>query len=142
MNRALRRQLSRAKKPGQSFAEVVGARQMIKKAIDEDVYHESVKLESDIMLQRFMWECVVALNQEFGFGKERAVNFLKAIENVVHDVEEMAQLHDRQYAFEKLRQRAQQITGIELSYVHEQEMKQARKYAEEHGAFFPVDDDL
>lgn len=108
MNRAQRRAMARAKKPGQSFAEAVGARQMIQEAVERKVHSESVRLEADIINQRMLWEAVVALNEEFGFGGQRAA----------------------------------QITGIDIKYIHEDAMREARKSNEAKGVFFPADSDL
>lgn len=142
MNRQQRRALSRARKPGQSFAQAVGARQMIKEAVEWKVHDEAVDLECDIVIQRFMWECVVVLAEEFGFGRERSIRFLQGIEKLIHEVDAMADENGTQYAIEKVRQRAEQITGIKLSYIHEKEMIEAKKYAESQGVYFPPDEDF
>lgn len=142
MNREQRRALSRARKPGQSFAEAVGARAMIKEAVERRVYSESVRLESDIANQRLLWEAVVALNEEFGFGGQRAVRFMEALGRVAEEVAGLRERDGDQYAYEKLRQRAAQITGIDIKYIHEDEMREARKYAEADGVHFAADPDL
>lgn len=142
MNRKQRRAMARAKKPGQSFAEAVGARQMIREAVEREVHSESVRLESDIINQRMLWEAVVALNEEFGFGGQRAVRFMEALGRVADEVLKMREADGEQYAFEKLRQRASQITGIDIKYIHEDEMREARKHNEAEGVFFPADPDL
>ena len=132
MNRKQRRAMARAKKPGQSFAE----------AVEREVHSESVRLETDIINQRMLWEAVVALNEEFGFGGQRAVRFMDALGRVADEVLKMRKADGEQYAFEKLRQRAAQITGIDIKYIHEDEMREARKHNEAEGVFFPVDPDL
>lgn len=142
MNRAQRRALSRARKPGQSFAEAVGAKMMIREAVERKVHDESVRLEADIINQRMLWEAVVALNDEFGFGGQRAIRFMEALGRVADEVAEMRKESGEQYAFEKLRQRAAQITGIDIKYIHEDEMRKARKSNEAEGVFFPEDPDL
>ncbi len=142
MNRQQRRALARAKKPGQSFAEAIHARQMVKEAVESKVMDEKINLETDILLQRFMWECIVALNEEFGFAQQRAVRYMTAIDKVQKEVEAMQDEHGSQYAYEKLRQRASQITGIEIKYIHEEEMVAAHQYAEADGVHFAPDEDL
>lgn len=144
-NRAQRRaiaRLSKARKNNQSFAEAIGAKKMVEAEVRRQVHDENVKLEAEIMTQRFLWEAVIALNIAFGFGQERARKFLEALDTVLHDVEQDAIAVDKQYAFEKVRQRAAQITGKELRYVHEAEMLAAKKENEAQGIFFPPDEDL
>lgn len=85
---------------------------------------------------------MIALNIAFGFGQERSVRFLETLEEVLHDVEKDAIAVDKQYAFEKVRQRASQITGMELKYLYEDEIREARRQNEAEGVFFPPDDDL
>lgn len=141
MNRAQRRAMARCKRPGESFADLVGKKQMIAKEIQSTVFDEKVNLEVDILLQRFMWECVVALNEEFGFGQERALKYMQAINKVQDEVEKMQADHGAQYAYEKLRQRASQITGIDIKYIHEDTAKEAREMALADGFDFPRDED-
>lgn len=142
MNRKQRRAMARAKKSGQSFAEAVGARQMIREAVERKVHSESVRLEADIINQRMLWEAVVALNEEFGFGGQRAVRFMEALGRVADEVLELRKANGEQYTFEKLRQRASQITGIDIKYIHEDAMREAKMRNEAEGVFFPPDPDL
>jgi hypothetical protein len=44
------------------------------------------------------------------------------------------------YARKKMMDRASQITGIDITPVHEEEMRQARIENEANGVFFPADD--
>lgn len=141
MNRKQRRAMARAKKSGQSFAEAVGARQMIREAVERKVHSESVRLEADIINQRMLWEAVVALNEEFGFGGQRAVRFMEALGRVADEVLELRKANGEQYTFEKLRQRASQITGIDIKYIHEDAMREAKMHNEAEGVFFPPDPD-
>lgn len=145
MNREQKRKikkLSKARKNGQSFAEAIGAKKMIEQEVRRKTHDESVTMEAQIINQRFLWEAVIALNIAFGFGQERSVRFLETLEEVLHDVEKDAIAVDKQYAFEKVRQRASQITGMELKYLYEDEIREARRQNEAEGVFFPPDDDL
>lgn len=87
-----------------------------------------------------MWMAVVALNEAFGFGGERAKRFLLALEEVANETEARAKEHGAVYAKAKLMERASKITGIEISPVHEEAMRQARIENEANGIFFPADD--
>ena len=138
-NRAQRRAAAK-KRPGENYADVLAKKKMIKEAVDKSVHDQSVAIEADIKTQRFMWMAVIALNEAFGFGGERAKRFLLALEEVANEVEDMAKTHGGIYAKAKLMERASQITGMEITPVHEEEMRQARLENEANGIYFPPDD--
>lgn len=138
-NRAQRRAAAK-KRPGENFADVLAKQRMVKEAVDKSVHDQSVAIEADIKSQRIMWMSVIALNEAFGFGGERAKRFLLALEEVANEVAQMVQEHGAIYARAKLMERASQITGIEIRPVHEEEMRQARLENEAKGIFFPPDD--
>lgn len=83
---------------------------------------------------------VIALNEAFGFGGERARKFLTALQEVAEECEKMAAENGGYYARKKMMDRASQITGIDITPVHEEEMRQARIENEANGVFFPADD--
>lgn len=143
MNRQQKRAaMRRGKAPGQTYADVLATKRMVAAAVERQVHSESVRLEADIINQRLLWESVVALNEAFGFGGQRAIRFMEALEKVCNEVIDLKENYDEAYAFEKLRQRASAITGIDVKYVHEDEMIAAKKYAEADGFHFPPDSDL
>ena len=80
-NRQQRRAAKRiGKRPGETYADVLAKKKMIEEAVRESVHDNSVKIESDIKTQRFLWMAVIALNEAFGFGGERAKRFLEALQ--------------------------------------------------------------
>lgn len=137
MNRQQRREKRR---PGETYADVLAKKRMIKEAVDRSVHDTSVAIEADIKTQRFLWMAVVALNEAFGFGGERAKRFMLALEKVANECAEMAEQNGGLYARTKLMERASQITGIEITPVHEEEMRKARLANEAAGIHFPADD--
>lgn len=140
-NRAQRRAEKRSgRKPGQTYADVLSQKKMIRQAVEQSVHDTSVQLEADIKTQRFLWMAVIALNEAFGFGGERSKRFLLALEDVAEECEAMAKEHGGIYAKAKLMERAGQITGIPMEPVHEEEMIRARKENEAQGVYFPADD--
>ena len=138
-NRQQRRAAAR-KKPGETYADVLAKKRMIKEAVEMTARDTSIAIEADIKIQRFMWMAVVALNEEYGFGGERARKFLLALEKVANECEQMAAENGGYYARQKLMERAGQITGMEITPVHEEQMRQARQENEAEGVFFPEDD--
>jgi hypothetical protein len=119
---------------------VLTKKKMIEEAVRESVHDHSIAIEADIKTQRFLWMAVIALNEAFGFGGERAKRFLEALTEVSEEVEEMAKKHGGYYARKKMMDRASQITGINITPVHEEEMRKARMENEANGVFFPVCD--
>lgn len=138
-NRQQRRAAAK-KRPGENYADVLARKKMIKAAVERTARDESVALEADVRTQRFLWMAVIALNECFGFGGERARRFLLALEKVANEVEQLAQENGSVYAVEKLCQRCQQITGMEVRPVHEEDMLRARRENEAQGIFFPAED--
>lgn len=134
------RRMAAKKRPGETYADVLMKQKLIRETVQQEVHSESVKLEADIKTQRFMWMAVVALNEAFGFGGERAKRFLLALEKVANECQDMAEENGGYYARQKLMERASQITGIEIKPIHEEEMMQARKENEAKGVYFPPDD--
>ena len=140
-NRAQRRAAKhKGKRPGETYADVLAKKKMIEEAVRESVHDHSIAIEADIKTQRFLWMAVIALNEAFGFGGERAKRFLEALMKVATEVEEMAEKNGGYYARKKMMDRASQITGMEITPVHEEEMRQARLENEANGVFFPADD--
>ena len=140
-NRAQRRAAAkRGKRQGETYADVLAQKRMIKEAVEKNVHDRSVAIEADIKSQRLMWMSVVALNEAFGFGGERAKRFMLALEDVANEVAEMAEKHGAVYAKAKLMERASKITGIDIKPIHEEEMRKARMENEKEGVFFSEDD--
>lgn len=140
-NRQQRRAVKhKGKRPGETYADVLAQKKMIKEAVDKSVHDHSVAIEADIKSQRIMWMSVVALNRAFGFGGKRSMDYLVALEEVANETEELAKEHGAVYAKAKLMEAASKITGTELRPVYEDEMRQARLENEAAGIYFPEDD--
>lgn len=140
MSNRQQRRAAMKKRPGETYADVLAKKKMIEEAVRESVHDKSIAIEADIKTQRFLWMAVIALNEAFGFGGERAKKFLAALQEVADEVEKMVEKNGGYYARKKLMDRASQITGIEVTPVHEDEMRQARMENEANGIFFPADD--
>lgn len=130
----------KGKRPGETYADILAKQKLIKEAVEKSAHSHAVAIESDIKTQRFLWMAVIALNEAFGFGGERAKRFMLALEEVANEVAEMNEKNGAIYAKAKLMERASQITGIEIKPVHEDEMRAARLANEAEGIYFPEDD--
>ena len=139
-NRAQRRAYKKGKRRGETHADVLAQKRMIREAIDKSVHDQSVAIEADVKSQRMMWMNIVALNRAFGFGEKRCADFFAALDEVAAEVEEMREKHGGLYAKTKLMEAASKITKIEIQPIHEEEMRKARIENEKEGIYFPADD--
>lgn len=140
-NRQQRRAAAKkGKRQGETYADILAKKRMIKEAVEQSAHDNSVALESDIKAQRLLWIAVVALNETFGFGGERARRFLQSLEEVAEEVEVLAKENGADYALAKLMERASKITDMEIIPIHEEEMRLARIENQKAGIFFEADD--
>lgn len=130
----------KGKRPGETYADVLAKKKMIKEAVDKSVHDRSIAIEADIKSQRLEWMSVVALNRAFGFGGKRSRLFLKTLAEVADEFTALANEHGAVYAKAKLMESAGKILEVEISPVHEEEMRQARLANESEGVYFQADD--
>lgn len=136
MNRKERRAQARQKGRGETHADVLAKRQIGRATLRMAMEDEAVKLAADIMSQRMLWAVVVALNERFDFGPKRTVQLMEAMDKVLADFEDMKAKGGDEYAEEKLRQRASQVSGVNVRYSHEAEREawgKMRKEGEDNG---------
>jgi hypothetical protein len=140
-NRKQRRAaMKKGKRQGETYADVLYKKQLIKEAVEKSAHDHAVSIEADIKSQRLMWMSVVALNRAFGFGGKRCMDYFTALDEVANEVEAMAKEHGGLYARAKLMEAASKITDIEFTPIHEEEMRKARIENEAKGIYFPEDD--
>lgn len=129
MNRQQRRQVARQQKGnGQSYADVLARRQIGRETLRMAMEDKAVELAADIKCQRMLWGAVIALNEQFQFGPKRTRDFMDAIEKVAEGFEAMKQRNGDEYAEEKLRERAEKVSGIKIQYQHEAEREAWEKF--------------
>ena len=127
MNREERRKIQKHKGVGQTYADVMAKRAIGRETLRMAMEDKAVALAADILCQRQLWAAVIALNEKFQFGPKRTRDFLNTIAQVADDFEALKQEHGDAYAEEKLRQRAEQVSGIKIRYQHEQEREAMEK---------------
>lgn len=118
------------KAPGETYADVLAKRKIGEKTLELAMHDEAVNFAADIKCQRMLWAAVVALNEQFQFGPKRTRDFMAAMDEIVQEFDTMKKENGDAYAEEKLRQRASQVSGIEIKYQHEAEMAAMRKKEE------------
>lgn len=118
------------KAPGETYADVLAKRKIGEKTLELAMHDEAVNFAADIKTQRMLWAAVVALNEQFQFGPKRTRDFMAAMDEIVQEFDTMKKENGDAYAEEKLRQRASQVSDIEIKYQHEAEMAAMRKKEE------------
>ena len=123
MNRQQRRAQARNKGRGETHADVLARRQIGRQTLRMAMEDQAVQLAADIKCQQMLWGAVIALNEKFGFGEKRTRDFLEAMGVIADEFEAMRAENGYEYAEEKLRQRASQVSGIDIHYQHETEIE-------------------
>lgn len=77
MNRKARRA---KKRPGETYADVLARKQMLKQAVREAARDTSIQLEADIRTQRALWLSSVSVADAFGIGPKRMPLFFDALQ--------------------------------------------------------------
>lgn len=124
MNRKARRA---KKRPGETYADVLARKQMLKQAVREAARDTSIQLEADIRTQRALWLSSVSVADAFGIGPKRMPLFFDALQANSEELERMIAENGEEYAYEKLRQKAERVSGISIEYLYQHEMSQARE---------------
>ena len=132
-NRAARRRKGRA--PGMTYADELAKQRMIREAVKASADDARVQLETDIRCQRQLWLCCIAMNEAFGIGPERFKRFAEVLTDLASEYDRLTAEGGPEYANEKMRQRAEQITDSKIPYLYEHEMAEARRRNEEKGVF-------
>ena len=125
MNRQQRRR--QGKPQGVSYADQLAHKRMLREAAHAAAHDATTQIKADIHVQRVMWLMCVAMNDAFGIGAERFKQFAEKLQERSEWYEQMVKGADEEYANEKLRQEASRISGIEIEYLYEAEMLEAKR---------------
>lgn len=119
---ANRKQRRMAKAPGMTYAQQLSLQKYQRAAVEAAVYNDGCQIQSEIRTQRALWMACIAMHNAFGIGKDRFQKWAVEMQKVVEWYEEMLTNVDDVYANEKLRRAAQQISGIEIKPLWDEEM--------------------
>lgn len=100
---------------GMNYADMLARR----KAINAAKLDTAALMLTEQAMQRALWLTVCSLSDAYGFGKERLDRFFEAYQRNSDELQEMRESVDDDYAFEKLRLRAEQVSGREIKYLHD-----------------------
>lgn len=117
-----------AKPKGMDYSQVLSRQAEIRKAVQQAADDTTVQLKSEIHTQKAMWLMVVSIADAFGIGPERMNrDFFPAMQKNIEWMTKAEKEVDSEYAYEKLRQRAEQVSGIKIEYLYEHEIREARE---------------
>ena len=123
MNRKQRRAQKKGKPQGVTYADELARQRAVQAGIERFASDTALQIEADTRTQRAMWLMVCSIADAFGVGPERMKrDFLPALQANTDELERMTAENDEEYAYDKLRQRAEQVTGMEIEYLYEHEM--------------------
>lgn len=122
-----KRKKSRCTANGIPLAAKLARERMIRQAVKDAAYDASVRVESDICTQRALWFAVASIADAYGFGPERIKKFFVALQDNGEEYARMKDEVDEEYANEKLRLKAERVTGMQIQYLYEQEAREAQQ---------------
>ena len=112
---------------GATYAQVLAHKAAVRKGLEQAARDATVQVQADTHTQRAMWLMA------YGFGPKQLQKFFTALQDNTDELERMRTDVDEEYAFEKLRQKAQAVTGMEVHYLYEQEALLAEMQAAKEG---------
>lgn len=123
MNRQQRRALARKKGPGMTYADQLSRQRAIRTGINLAARDATVQVEADTATQRAMWLMVCSIADAYGFGPKRMELFFAALQQNTEELERMKAEDGDEYAYEKMRQKAERVTGTKIKYLYESDWR-------------------
>ena len=106
---------------GMTLADELARKRMLREAIQNAAEDATVQVRADTATQRALWLAVCSIADAYGFGPERMRRFFAALQENTDELERMRAEVDEDYAYEKLRLKAEQVTGMPITYLYEYE---------------------
>lgn len=117
----------RGRPAGMTFADELRQKQLIRQAVQEAANDATVQVRADTATQRALWLAVCSIADAYGFGPERMQRFFDALQANSAELERMREENDEDYAYEKLRLKAERVTGVQIKYLYEHEALAAER---------------
>ena len=115
----------KGKPAGMNYADVLERKRLIRQAVQDEV----ILHEVNISMQRHLWLTAVARHEAYGFSEKRLDMFFDAFKAAANELQKMIDEVDQDYAYEKLRLRAEEISKRDIVFYEDevyQEYKDAR----------------
>lgn len=121
----MKQKTKNGKPRGASFADVLAHKRQMRAAVEKAAVDKMVEVRSEIAVQRILWLAVASVADAYGFGAKRLDLFFRALDENTREYQRMAEENDEDYANEKLRLKAERVTGTQIRYLYEWEAAQA-----------------
>ena len=108
---------------GMTLADDLARKRMLREAIQNAADDATVQVRADTATQRALWLAVCSIADAYGIGPERMPRFFVALQENTDELERMRAEVDEDYAYEKLRLKAEQVTGMPITYLYAYEAK-------------------
>lgn len=102
--------------PGMTYAETLAQQQRQLEAVREAAENDTVDIRVRETTERNLWIMLVTLEDAYGFGPKRLNRFVEAFRANVEEFEHSQEVDGVDYALEKLRQKAEKVTGSKITY--------------------------
>lgn len=106
---------------GMTLADELARKRMLREAMQNAAEDATVQVRADTATQRALWLAVCSIADAYGIGPERMPRFFVALQENTEELERMRAEVDEDYAYEKLRLKAEQVTGMPITYLYEYE---------------------
>jgi len=103
------------KPKGMTYADVLAHARAQKAAVEA----KAVEVAANVQVQRMMWLMVCSMADAYGIGPKRAERFFECLQANSDALQKMRDEVDDDYAWEKLRLKAQEVTGIDIRDIYE-----------------------
>jgi hypothetical protein len=116
---------------GVSFAQRLAQQRMLQQALTDEVAIKQANLWAKQDTQRALWLMVIAVAEAFHIGPMRlSRDFFPVLDNLNQELQQMREENGDVYAFEKLKQRAEQVSGMEIRHFYDPDPAAALKEEE------------
>ena len=104
---------------GLTLADELARKRMVREAVQQAAEDATVQVRADVATQRALWLAVCSVADAYGFGPDRIKKFFAALQENSEELERMRAEVDEDYAYEKLRLKAERVTGMPIRYLYE-----------------------
>jgi len=105
--------------PGMTYAEALAQQQRQLEAVREAAENDTVDIRVRETTERNLWIMLVTLEDAYGFGPKRLNRFVDEFKANVEEFEHSQEVDGVDYALEKLRQKAEKVTGSRITYAED-----------------------
>ena len=106
---------------GMTYADELARRRMIHEAAQEAAKDAAVMVRANTATQKALWLAVCSIADAYGFGPARMQKFFEAFQENIDELEHMREQNGEEYAYEKLRLKAERVTGVQIEYLYEKD---------------------